>query len=137
MKSAHVRAGKGAGLVLAHLYFADVESISTRDAAAMMDCETKQVTSRLQGMLIRGAMLQTYAPDGVHYSLAAGVHVEFEQDGWYRYDYLTADELASGRMDEDEYTAVKQVWVPAAGLPPPKTSAVRSVFELGQALGVR
>lgn len=136
MKSAYVRAGSKAGILVAYLYQADVGSIGSRAAAELMGCESKAIPSLVGGLVRKGVMLRTCYPDGMHYSLAPGVSLEFEQDGRYRCDYLTAEEVQSGCIDEvDDPTAIKRVWVAAAGQPLPQTSAVRSVFELGQAMG--
>lgn len=136
MKSGYLNADSKAIKLVAYLYQADVESISTRDAAKMMGCETKNVTSLLWGLISRGAMLRTYCADGLHFSLARGVSLEFEMDGRYRYDYPTAEELATGKLDElDEVDLPRQVVVPAVGTPMPVTMGVRSVFELGARMG--
>jgi len=135
MKSGFLRADSRAVVVLTYLYQSDAESITARDAAQLMGVETKQVSSLLHSMIAKGAMLRTYYAGGLCFSLARGVSVEYEADGRWRYDYPTADEIASGQIDEvDDDDAPCQTWVPASGLPMPQTRAVRSVFELATAM---
>ena len=100
------------------------------EAAEVMGCAISQVASLL-ALMVRGQMLRmTWHPDGQHYTWVDGLDIALTGRTQLTVTLRSADELEP-ELDQDDFLRIKRSWVKADGLPPPKTTAARSVFDLG------
>lgn len=110
-------------------------SLWSGDVAMVMACERKQVASLCGPMVRKQYLRMEWHSDGQHYTQVEGLHIQLHAP------YLTVSVRPPGQAEAEQsecedFLMIRRSWVKAEGLPPPLTTAPRSVFELGQAMGV-
>lgn len=120
---------------LAHLvrYLAESGGLITAvQAAKVMDCQSKQVSSLCAVGVRKGFLVMTLERAGVSYRLADGIAVERTGPNG-----LCVCSTRGVEADEDlAWLRIKRSWVQYEGQPLPfelRAGAVRSVFDLGGA----
>ncbi len=121
--------------MLMYMHHTRKYSLDAGEAAVAMSCDRKQVPSLCARMVRKGFLRMEWHGDGQHYVWPA--RLALVTDG---YDLTVSIPSESESEPEaepdwcDEFLKVQHSWVKADGLPPPFTTGVRSVFDLGGSL---
>lgn len=131
MQDYTTRTTSKAGQFLAEMERSRLSSVWAGDAARYMKVQRKQVASLLGPLVRKGFLRMVWEKDGQHYVRADRLEIAIDEP------WVTLAVMADpdGTDWYAEFVKVRRNWVSAAGLPPPVTTAPRSVFELGQRLG--
>lgn len=134
MKTYTLRTTSKAGMLLAHMERTKLQSIWGGDVAVVMNVQRKQVPSLCGHLVRKGYLRMVWERDGQHYVRPAGLSVLIDEP-WIVLNLMEEADAARGKPDwEAEFLEVRRTCVSAAGLPPPYTTAARSVFDLAGTL---
>lgn len=142
MKEFTMRASSNVAQLLIYMHMWGMTSISAKDACKVIGCRISQLTSVCTTMIRHGFVAFHWTDGGRQVKLHPALHVELQPEGVLKLTRATdvgfSDLIHRKQavpqaepdhtLDDDE--CFTRTWVSAAGLPPPYTTAARSVFDL-------